>query len=270
MTLTTLRLSNSGAKVAFRDQGQGDPLVLLHGVGMQSAAWGPQIDALSRNQRVIALDLPGHGNSAPLPEGAMLPTFVSWCAEVVEALGFKQISIAGHSMGALIAAGFAASYPDKANRIALLNGVFCRDATAREAVQGRAAQIRKGAVDLDTPLSRWFGNTPVEQAARTLVAQWLQQMSPIGYATAYTAFAHGDATYADQFPQITCPLLALTGDGDPNSTPAMAQAMATQAKHGKAVILKGHRHMANLTAPDAVNAHLTTWLNTPACTKELQ
>lgn len=270
MTLKTLRLSSTGAQVAFRDQGQGDPLILLHGVGMQSAAWGPQINALSKDRRVIALDLPGHGHSAPLPQDAPLPAFVNWCAEGVEALGLKQISIAGHSMGALIAAGFAATHPDRTSRVAVLNGVFRRDVAAREAVQQRAAQIKKGVIDLETPLSRWFGQTPVEQAARTQVARWLQQMSPTGYATAYAAFAHGDAIYADQFPQITCPLLALTGDGDPNSTPAMAQTMAAQAQHGKAVILKGHRHMANLTAPDAVNAHLTTWLNTPACTKELQ
>lgn len=270
MTLKTLQLSNSDAKVTFRDQGQGDPLILIHGVGMQSAAWEPQIAALSQNHRVIALDLPDHGSSDALPEGSMLPSFVDWCADIVDTFGFQQINIAGHSMGALIAAGFAATYPDKTNRVALLNGVFRRDDAAREAVQKRAAQIKNGEVDLETPLARWFGDAPMEQAARAQVARWLKQMSPSGYATAYTAFAHGDITYADQFVQIKCPLLALTGDGDPNSTPAMARSMAAQAQNGKAVILKGHRHMANLTAPDAVNANLTTWLKTSTCTKEMQ
>ena len=59
MTLTTLRLSKSDQTVALRDQGVGAPLLLIHGVGMQSAAWWPQIDAFSKTHRVIAVDMAG-------------------------------------------------------------------------------------------------------------------------------------------------------------------------------------------------------------------
>ncbi len=58
MTLTTLRLFKSGLQVAYRDQGTGNPLVLLHGVGMQSAAWTPQIETFTAQFRVIALAAP--------------------------------------------------------------------------------------------------------------------------------------------------------------------------------------------------------------------
>ncbi len=51
MTSTTLRLSKSGRTVALRDHGAGDPVVLIHGVGMQSASWRPQIDALAKGHR---------------------------------------------------------------------------------------------------------------------------------------------------------------------------------------------------------------------------
>lgn len=270
MTLTTLQLSKSRAQVAYRDAGSGEPLILVHGVGLQSAAWTPQINAFAENHRVIALDMPGHGGSDSLDTDAQLPAFVGWCAEVVDALGYTRVSIAGHSMGALIAAGFAASHPERVSRVALLNGVFCRDAAARHAVETRAAQIAAGHIDLETPLSRWFTDTPNDHTARALTASWLQEVDPQGYATAYTAFARGDATYADCFNSIRCPLLALTGDGDPNSTPAMSKAMAACAPHGRAVTIKDHRHMVSLTAPDEVNSHLATWLNTSACMKELQ
>ena len=50
--------------------------------------------------------------------------------------------------------------------------------------------------DLETPLARWFGDSPVEQAARNQVAEWLSQVDLDGYATAYGAFARGDETYA--------------------------------------------------------------------------
>jgi pimeloyl-ACP methyl ester carboxylesterase len=64
------------------------------------------------------------------------------------------------------------------------------------------------------------------------------------------------------FLSIRCPLLVLTADGDANSTPAMTQAMAAMAPLGRAVVIEGHRHMVNLTAPDAVTAELQRWLNT--------
>jgi pimeloyl-ACP methyl ester carboxylesterase len=81
-----------------------------------------------------------------------------------------------------------------------------------------------------------------------------------GYATAYTAFATGDATYADVWPQVAQPALFLTGALDANSTPAMARQMAAAAPRGRAVVIEGHGHMAPMTAPAAVNDALRTWL----------
>ncbi|MFV1498282.1 alpha/beta hydrolase [Phaeobacter sp. JH20_02] len=263
MMSTTLQLSEPTRSVALRDCGQGPALVLLHGVGMQSAAWGPQIEDLSRTHRVIAPDLPGHGGSAPLPADSELPDFVAWLRDVLRALDLGPVSLAGHSMGALIATGFAVSHPALTTRVALLNGVFCRDPAARAAVQSRAAEIAAGRCDLDTPLARWFGDSPTDIDARDRVAGWLKSVDPAGYATAYAAFARGDATYAGRLAEIACPFLAITGDGDPNSTPEMSQAMALRVRRGRAVTITGHRHMVNLTAPDLVTAHLRDWLATP-------
>jgi pimeloyl-ACP methyl ester carboxylesterase len=261
MMLTTLHLSENAQKVACRDHGTGEPVVLIHGVGMQSAAWGPQIAALEKAYRVLALDMPGHGDSEPLPQGSELPDFVAWCKSAIQALGLGPVNLVGHSMGALIAGGCAASFPHLIRRVALLNGVYRRDTAARAAVDARAAEISAGNIDLQTPLERWFGDTSGEAGARAQVAEWLGAVDLNGYATAYGAFAHGDSTYADQLSQIRCPFLAMTGDGDPNSTPAMSQAMAGQVKNGTAVIIKGHRHMINLTNATEVNAHLFKWLH---------
>ncbi|WP_406648553.1 alpha/beta hydrolase [Aliisedimentitalea scapharcae] len=268
MTSTILQLSEPFGRVAYRVAGQGAPVLLIHGVGMQSAAWGPQMDALSATHRVIALDMPGHGGSDPVAADADLPVFVAWLDAVLTALGLGPVNLAGHSMGAMIAGGYAACHPDKVARVALLNGVFCRSPEARQAVIARAEDIRKGRFDLQTPLKRWFGDSPIEQAALDKVAGWLSSVDNDGYATAYAAFAAGDSTYADRFSSIACPLLALTADGDPNSTPAMAHAMAEAAQNGRAVVLAGHRHMVNLTDPDAVTDALREWLETPAAGKD--
>jgi (E)-2-((N-methylformamido)methylene)succinate hydrolase len=263
MTLTTLQLSEPYGCVSLRDTGQGAPVVLLHGVGLQSAAWAPQIKALSAAYRLIALDMPGHGGSAALPESAELPDFVAWLHAALTTLDLGPVSLAGHSMGALIAAGYAFEHPGMVDRVAVLNGVHRRTPEARAGVEARAAQILQGKVDLATPLTRWFGNSPADRAAREQVENWLSTVNSGGYATAYGAFARGDRTYADGWPQITCPVLALTGDGDPNSTPAMSRAMADAAPDGEVIIISGHRHMVNLTAAEEVNGHLLDWLARP-------
>ena len=262
MISTTLPLSDPFGSLSYREGGSGEALVLIHGVGMQSAAWAPQIEALSKTHRVLSLDMPGHGGSSALAEGADLAAYVAWLHAALAALNLGPVNLAGHSMGALIAGGFACTHPQMLRRVALINGVFRRSDPARSAVLARAGEIKAGRVDLETPLSRWFGDSPAEQQARTHVARWLSQVDLTGYATAYGAFARGDATYAKAWPQIACPLLALTGDADPNSTPAMARAMADLAQNGTAEILPG-RHMVNLTDPDAVTQSLSRWLRRP-------
>lgn len=250
-------LPASDGTLSWIEAGEGEPLLLLHGVGMRAEAWGPQIAAL-RGHRVIALDMPGHGGTAPLPKGAMLPDYVTWAAEAMDRLGLRAANVAGHSMGSLIALGLAVSHPEKVLRVALLNAVHRRTPEARAAVIARAEAIAAGEFDLDTPLNRWFG--PGEEAVRAEVAGWLSGVDRKGYAMAYRAFAMGDATYADMLDRIACPALFLTGAGDPNSTATMAREMAAMAPQGRAVVIEGHRHMVNLTAPDLVTQALTDWL----------
>lgn len=260
MTRKTLRQSD-GSQIGYIDVGQGEALVLLHGVGMCAEAWAPQIARFAQQYRVIVLDMPGHGQSDLLPGAPELPDYVAWAAKVLRQLGVKSANVAGHSMGALMAAGLAIDHPNLLRRLAVLNGVYRRTDTARAAVQARAAALAAGANDIDAPLARWFG--PEDHNLRDQVATWLRDVNLAGYAAAYRAFANGDDTYADYWSQIQCPALVLTASGDANSTADMAQDMAQAAPFGRVVVVEGHRHMVNLTAPDAVNAALADWLTTP-------
>ncbi|MEF9604139.1 alpha/beta fold hydrolase, partial [Paracoccus sp. PXZ] len=146
MMSRTLQLSD-GATVRLVEAGRGEPLLLIHGVGMRAEAWEPQIDALSAHHHVIAVDMPGHGASSPLPADAHLPDFVAWAARLVEALGLGPVNLAGHSMGALVAAGLAVERPDLVRRLALLNAVHRRSPEARAAVLARADEIARGEGD---------------------------------------------------------------------------------------------------------------------------
>lgn len=258
--LETLQRSRTPGGAAYVDLGEGAPLLLIHGVGMRLEAWGPQIQVLARTGRVIAVDMPGHGESAHLPAGSELPEFVAWFASFMDDLGLDAVSVAGHSMGALICLGLAVTSPHRVCRLALLNGVHRRSAEARAAVEARATAIASGAFDREAPLERWFSPQEAGSEAWLLTRDLLLRNDPAGYAVAYGAFARGDLVYADAWPQVAVPALLLTGGDDPNSTPRMAREMAEAAPLGRCHIIEGHRHMVNLTAPDAVNAALGEWL----------
>jgi len=259
--LTIPQRSKTRHGSAYIETGSGEPLVLVHGVGMRLEAWAPQILHLRQTHRVIAVDMPGHGASERIPSSSTLADFVAWFGAFLDDLDLGAVNVAGHSMGALIAGGAAAAFGDTISRVALLNAVYRRDAEASRAVLARAALIDKGEIDPEAPLNRWFSEDERTSEAYDMTRHWLKTVDRAGYATAYSAFAGGDATYADAWPRIACPSLFLTGEGDPNSTPAMTEAMAQAAPHGVARIIPGHRHMVNLTAPAAVNGFLSEWLS---------
>ena len=246
---------------AYHEAGDGEPLVLIHGVGMRLEAWAPQIASLSGGKRVIAVDMPGHGESAKLPVGSRLEEFVAWFGRFLDEMEIEATNVAGHSMGALVSGGAAATFGQRIKRVAYLNGVFRRDPEAKAAVLARAAAIPVAGVDKEGTLARWFGDDPGSNAARELTRKWLNLVDPEGYAVAYAAFAGGDETYADGWKDVQGPALVLTGSDDPNSTPLMATQMAALAPKGRVRIVEGHRHMVNLTAPEIVNSLLAEWLS---------
>jgi pimeloyl-ACP methyl ester carboxylesterase len=86
--------------LAFDREGEGEPLLLLHGTGSSRGVWKPVIPLLAREREVVALDLPGHGAS-PLIAGVE-PTPIGYAPVVsatLEHLGFERVDVAGNSMG---------------------------------------------------------------------------------------------------------------------------------------------------------------------------
>ena len=263
------RLPVTGAlpQTAWRRTGHGEPVILIHGVGMAQSVWQPQVDALSRDHDVVVYDMLGHGDSTLPAEGATLAAYAAQLADLMDHLGIKAANIVGHSMGALIALEFALTQPKRTLRVAALNAVFERTPEQRAAVQARAEALKQSgfAATIGPTIDRWFG-TPVPARLRDaadLVAGLLTRVSPTGYARTYRLFASSDAVHASRLPTLAMPALFLTGEFDANSSPAMSRAMGDLAPNAVVEILPDARHTMNLTHPDEVNASLRTFLAMP-------
>jgi len=91
-----------------RRAGEGDPLVALHGIGSTWQVWKPVLPALEERHDVLALSLPGYGESPPLKVEPTVPALVDAVEEAMDAAGLDTAHIIGNSMGGWIAAELAA------------------------------------------------------------------------------------------------------------------------------------------------------------------
>ena len=86
-------------RVAYQDVGDGDTLLLIHGIAGSSATWRAVIPQLSKRYRVVAPDLPGHGKSAKPRGDYSLGAFAVWLRDLLDELGITRVTVVGHSLG---------------------------------------------------------------------------------------------------------------------------------------------------------------------------
>ncbi len=256
MTSTILPRSELTTDITGWQGGTGQPLLLIHGVGLCADAWGAMLPGLADGFHISAVDLPGHGQSATFPDRPSLIDYTDRLAQVLDRPAF----IVGHSMGALIAMDMAVRHPALVRAIAPLNPIFRRSSAASEAVRSRASQLeREWNPDPSGTLERWFGANPkgAMATARDDCRSWLTSVDPTGYAQAYNVFACEDGPTDTALAGISCPALFVTGSDEPNSTPAMSKALAKAVPSGTYAITQGAKHMMPMTHAAEVCAVLT-------------
>ncbi|MET8836832.1 alpha/beta fold hydrolase [Micromonospora sp. NPDC004540] len=121
-----------GRRMRCRIDGQGTPVVLLHGIGRTLEDFAAVHAGLARDHRVLSVDLPGHGGSAPLDDPHTLPALAAAVAGFLDAAGVTgPAHLVGNSMGGAVAMRLAADAPHRAASLVLVNSAgFGREVTA--------------------------------------------------------------------------------------------------------------------------------------------
>ena len=243
---------------AFKSYGdQPSPLIFIHGVGMRGDVWSPQVEYFSNDYQVITYDFLGHGESPLPPEEPVLDDYVEQLNNLLKYLDLSLISLVGHSMGALISVAFALKYPEKVKVLVPINIAFNRSEEAQKGVLNRANQILQSnkILNIEQTLERWFKNKTSADDLKKIdkVRNWVGTASPQGYGRAYRLFALSDKVFLNKLSRLRPPVLYLTGDEDPNSTPAMSQQMAQETPNGSSNSLTGEAHMMSYISADKVN-----------------
>lgn len=261
-----LTAEHTPAGTSYLATGQGQPVVLIHGVGLNKEMWGGQVVGLASHYRVISYDMLGHGASPRPASGTPLLGYADQLLELLDHLQIPQATVIGFSMGGLVARAFALHYPERLHGLVVLNSVFNRSPEQRAGVIARTAQAAEHGPDAnaEAALSRWFSReyqaaNPAQIAA---LRQTLAGNDPQGYLTTYELFATQDMYRADDLKGIRAPTLVATGELDPGSTPEMARQLADRIPGATVAVLAEQRHMMPVESPRLVNQLLLGFLET--------
>lgn len=115
-------LDLNGMQVHYRDEGQGMPLVLVHGTGASLHTWQPWTEGLTGTFRVIRMDMPAFGLTGPDPKANYtIQAYVAFLEQFLTQLQIDSCYIAGNSLGGNIAWHYAAAFPQKVKKLILID-----------------------------------------------------------------------------------------------------------------------------------------------------
>jgi pimeloyl-ACP methyl ester carboxylesterase len=251
--------------INYIEKGQGDPIFLIHGVGMDHTMWHNQIDFLSISYRVIAFDMIGHGESAKPEQNYYLKDFVEQLYTLMNLLEIDQAHIIGFSMGGMVAQLFGILYPGKCKSLCFMSAVANRTKEQQQAVLNRVGQVeREGHLaTIDAAIKRWFNESYYNQNPEIIktVKTRLEKNDPKSYLKAYTVFATADQELWGKLDQISSPTLIITGENDIGSSPEMAEQLHEKIKSSEIIIVPSIRHMLPIEGKEVVNETLHTFIS---------
>ena len=255
-------VASHGVDIAWWEQGNGPPVLLLHGVGAASESYDAIVRQLDSRFRLLRYDLRGHGESGKPAGPYALADYIADAVALLDARGIQRAHMVGFSFGGMIAQAIAATHPQRVDALVLISSVAARSDEERTRIRARASTLESGgaASTIDAALERWF--TPAFREAHPEIVEQRIKLAtandPAGYAAAYRVFAESDMD--EELQAIRARTLVMTGEHDVGSTPRMARLIHQRVAGSRLEILPGLRHSVLAEAPELIAKHLLRFL----------
>ncbi len=213
----------NGIKIFYETRGEGEPTILVHGLGASHLLWMPQINVFPEHFKTIYFDLRGHGFSE-VPEGEYtISDYVEDLKGLMDHLGIDSANICGVSMGGMISLDFAVKYPDRVNKLVLvgtaastddfkpdMRDMFLKDAEIVEKHKTRA-------VTADQFISTVYSKKFLETVPKETLEQIKERISKapyLGYVRAVRGLLLKGWSVEDKLDKINVPTLITHGTED--------------------------------------------------------
>jgi pyruvate dehydrogenase E2 component (dihydrolipoamide acetyltransferase) len=232
-------------------EGEGDPLVLIHGFGGDINIWVFNQEALAAEHTVYALDLPGHGQSTKDVGDGDLASFTQVLADFLDAMDIEKAHLVGHSMGGAIAGAFAKDHPDRVSSIILIASAGLGPEINDEYIEGFIAANRRR--EMKKVLEMLFADPDLVK--RQLVNDVLKFKRMDGVdealrAVADKVFPDGRQADVPDLSEVSVPILVIWGSEDRIVPASHAENLPSEAR---VEVLEDTGHMPQMEAAGKVN-----------------
>lgn len=257
-------VATNGIELAYVEEGDGDPLLLIMGLGADASAWQLHLEAYRERFRCIAVDNRGAGASSKPPGPYSTPQMADDHAGLVRALGLGKVRVVGISMGGAIAQELALRHPGLVDRMVIVSSWARCDEYAAE-VFGHFAAVRAHVSEAEFTrlLQLWIWGPAyldahldeLRDARRADAAPWMGQAafeSQCEACIAHDAFA--------RLHEIRVPTLITVGAADILTPPRFAQELRAQIPRSELHVFPGAAHAHHWECLDTFNSVTSSWL----------
>ncbi len=238
-----------GKEIRYSDQGNGRPIVLLHGFIERIEIWNRMSEMLSESNRVVCIELPGHGESELIDEVQTMEKVANHIHVLIGQLGLKNYVMIGHSMGGYISLAYAEQYEHELAGVGLFHSNATADSEEKKLGRERSIEIiqRDKAGFIFNFIPNLFAEINQSIFAKEIDA--LQQGAKDMTTEALVASLKGMALRTDKIVFLfstPLPVMFILGKEDTHSPVSEVMAQTLLPKHSEVLILADCAHMGYL------------------------
>ena len=252
--------------LAVEVEGEGPPVVCLHGLGGTSNTWTPLLKAM-RGHRVVRIDLPGSGRSGSATDALSIEQMVADVAGVCRRLEVVAAHFVGHSMGTIVCQHLALRHPALVKTLALFGPLTCPPDAARPNIRARAASARHGGAVAMAEIADAIVRGATAASTRetmpvvlALVRESVMRQDAQGYARSCDALAAAESAALED---LRLPVLLVTGDEDGVAPPPAVREMARRLPQARVEVFPRCGHWTPFERPAECAQQLQAFLRRP-------
>ncbi len=254
----------NGLDIHSEVEGQGPPVVFIHGLGGTSNVWHAQRTTLSKSYRVIVYDRSGSGRSQGARDGYSIEAWADELAGLLDHLAVPAAVVVGHSLGSMVAQRFAAKYAARTQALVLAGGEAEFGPEAKKALTERVQALEaNGLLAVAGP---WLTAvlSAATREANPALAGLVREMFLSNDARTYAAhcLALRDGAVREDHRNILCPTLLTVGVQDPVTPISWQRQIAAGIANSQIRIIPNTAHMTMLECPAVFNTVLMDFLAT--------
>jgi pimeloyl-ACP methyl ester carboxylesterase len=253
----------------------GVPVLFVHGLGGNWTAWLENLPAVARGRRVIAVDLPGFGGSAPSSDGISIPGYARTLQRFLDRMGLDEVILVGNSLGGWVAADLTLREPERVRALTLVDAAGI---VPTRSERWKSVAAMTGA-ELGAPYAPRFRQHIASRRrlrgialkytvakpsalAADLVYMALPTAPDPGFGPAFTAARRSwSEAWCDQLTEISCPTLIVWGERDSLLPVRHAREYARRIRTSELHVIPGAGHLPMLERPREFNRKLLSFLD---------